>query len=158
MQFKQGLIQGVVVKDLARHMDERGWLIELFRSDELSADVLPVMSYVSSTKPGITRGPHEHAEQADLFCFFGPSTFRLYVWDNRKQVSTYGNKMTIEAGEERPRSILIPARVVHAYKNIGNTDGWVINLPNRLYAGKGRKESVDEIRHEDGRQTIFIID
>ena len=35
------------------------------------------------------------------------------------------------------------------YQNIGDADGIVINCPNRLYSGAGRKEEVDEIRHED---------
>jgi len=34
----------------------------------------------------------------------------------------------------------------------------VINCPNRLYAGEGRREPVDEIRHEDDANTIFRMD
>lgn len=158
MQFKQGPIDGVVIKDLVRHADQRGWLVELFRNDEIGAEFLPVMSYISSTEPGIARGPHEHVDQADMFCFIGPSTFRIYLWDNRKDAATCGNKMVLEAGEHQPRSIIIPAGVVHAYRNIGKRHGWVVNLPNRLYAGKGRKEPVDEIRHENDPNTIFQLD
>jgi len=33
----------------------------------------------------------------------------------------------------------------------------VINCPNRLYAGAGRKEEVDEIRHENSDESIFIL-
>jgi len=50
------------------------------------------MSYISQTEPGIIRGPHEHKDQADLFCFIGPSTFRLYLWDARKGSPTFGQK------------------------------------------------------------------
>jgi len=39
--------------------------------------------------------------------------------------------------------------------NVGNIQGWVINLPNRLYAGNGRKEAVDEIRHESDPHSPF---
>ena len=41
------------------------------------------MAYISMTEPGIARGPHEHAEQADCFCFLGPSNFTVYLWDRR---------------------------------------------------------------------------
>lgn len=158
IQFKSGSIQGVRVKDLVAHHDARGWLIELFRSDELEAEFMPVMSYVSSTKPGIVRGPHEHRDQADFFCFVGPSTFRLYLWDARQDSPTFGNKQVFETGSSRPMAIIIPPGVVHAYKNIGAEDGWVLNFPNRLYAGKGRKEPVDEIRHETVPDSPFVVD
>jgi dTDP-4-dehydrorhamnose 3,5-epimerase len=158
MQFKNGVIDGLIVRDLKAHHDPRGWLIELFRSDEVATEFLPVMSYISSTEPGVARGPHEHRDQADLFCFVGPSRFRLYLWDTRKNSPSYGTKMIFDAGEGEPRSVIIPAGVVHAYKNIGQTAGWVLNFPNRLYAGKGKKESVDEIRHENDQNTVFQLD
>jgi dTDP-4-dehydrorhamnose 3,5-epimerase len=54
--------------------------------------------------------------------------------------------------------MIIPPGVVHAYRNIGTTAGWVFNLSNRLYAGEGRKEEVDEIRHENDPNTMFKLD
>lgn len=158
MEFKNGSINGVVIKELVPYHDHRGWLIELFRNDEVDAEFLPAMSYISSTNPGIARGPHEHRDQADMFCFIGPSTFRLYMWDVRMHSPTYGKKMVMDVGERKPTSVIVPAGVVHAYKNIGSVDGWVLNLPNRLYAGRGRKEPVDETRHEGDPNTPFQLD
>jgi dTDP-4-dehydrorhamnose 3,5-epimerase len=34
----------------------------------------------------------------------------------------------------------------------------VINCPNRLFMGEGKKEEIDEIRHEDDPDTIYRID
>jgi dTDP-4-dehydrorhamnose 3,5-epimerase len=158
IQFKPGSIEGVRVQDLVVHRDARGWLIELFRSDELDPQFLPAMSYVSSTKPGVARGPHEHRDQADLFCFVGPSTFRLYLWDARKDSPTFGHKLVLETGASKPLAVVIPPGVVHAYKNVGMEDGWVLNFPNRLYAGTGRKEPVDEIRHEGIPDSPFVLE
>ncbi len=70
--FQDGPIEGVVLHVLKRFRDERGWLVELFRDDELGATNRPVMAYVSMTLPGVARGPHEHREQADRFGFLGP--------------------------------------------------------------------------------------
>jgi dTDP-4-dehydrorhamnose 3,5-epimerase len=156
--FLDGQIAGVTTRQLSRHSDHRGWLTELFRSDEMPTESLPVMGYVSSTEPGMARGPHEHRDQSDYFCFVGPSTFRLYIWDNRAGSASFGKRMVIEAGAENPMAISIPPGVVHAYKNIGTTSGWVLNLANRLYAGEGRKEDVDEIRHENDPDTMYILD
>ena len=153
--FKDGEIEGVVVRKLARNHDSRGWLTELFRSDELDAEFFPAMSYISSTNPGVARGPHEHWDQADFFCFLGPSNFKLRLWDNRKESQTFLCRSTLIVGEDNPAAVLIPAGVVHAYQNVGDIDGIVINCPNRLYRGAGRKEEVDEIRHENDGDTIY---
>ena len=157
-QFRDAEIKDVVVRDLRKFHDERGWLSELFRQDDMDAEYLPAMAYTSSTKPGVTRGPHEHVDQADMFCFLGPSNFKLRLWDNRPDSTTYGNVMTLVVGADNPRSVLIPKGVVHAYRNVGEKDGIVINCPNRLYAGEGRRQPVDEIRHEDDPDTIFRMD
>jgi len=156
--FRVGDIRGVLIKPLSIIKDSRGWLTELFRIDEWPAEFHPSMAYISSTFPGVTRGPHEHVDQADLFCFLGPSNFKLRMWDNRADSETFGNVNTVIVGEMNPVAVLVPKGIVHAYKNIGDVDGVVINCPNRLYRGDGRRQSVDEIRHEDDRGTRFRID
>jgi len=157
-QFKTGEITGVVVKDLRQFQDRRGWLVELFRQDELEAEFFPVMTYVSSTEPGVTRGPHEHVDQADLFCFLGPSNFQIRMWDNRPDSNTYNCVMTLVVGADNPKTVLVPKGVVHAYRNVGEVPGIVINCPNQLYAGQEKKQPVDEIRHEDDPNTIYRMD
>jgi len=156
--FKDGPIAGVMTYRLNKFHDDRGWLAELFRHDELDREFHPVMAYISFTRPGVCRGPHEHREQADLFCFLGPSTFELRMWDNRAGSKSENHLMTVVAGEDEPLAVIIPAGVVHAYRNIGKTDGMVINCPNRLYKGRGRGGPVDEVRHEDDPATMFRID
>jgi len=158
VSFKRGDIEGVIVRDIKKFVDERGWLAELFRCDEIGEEIYPVMSYISITLPGVTRGPHEHLEQTDYFCFIGPSNFKLVLWDNRSNSSTYMHKQVLFVGEDNPKAVIIPPRVVHAYKNIGNKPGVVLNFPNKLYAGWGRKEKVDEVRYEDDPNSIFRVD
>ena len=150
-------IDGVIIQELKQYNDERGWLIELFRSDELAPELFPVMSYVSMTLPGVARGPHEHVDQADLFCFLGPSTFRLYLWDNREGSSVYRKRFSFDFGQNQPATVVVPKGVVHAYKNIGQVEGIVYNAPNRLYAGEKRADPVDEIRHEDKIDSEFKL-
>jgi len=150
-------IEGVVIRPLTRFDDHRGWLIELFRDDELDKKFRPAMSYISLTRPGTTRGPHEHARQTDYFCFIGPSNFRLYLWDNRPHSPTYRKKFCLEVGESNKVAILVPPGVVHAYKNIGTTDGIVYNAPDKLYGGQNKKDPIDEIRYEDSGDIRFAI-
>ena len=156
--FKTGDIEGVSVRDLQKFNDSRGWLTELFRQDELAPEFYPVMAYASSTNPGVTRGPHEHVDQADLFCFIGPSNFKLRLWDNRPQSATYNNVATFHVGEDNPKAVIIPLGVVHAYQNTGAVPGIVFNCPNRLYKGAGKADEIDEIRHEDDPNTKYRME
>ena len=102
----------------------------------------------SATLPGVTRGPHEHVDQTDGFAFVGPSDFQLVLWDTRPESPTRGRRRVVVVGESNPAAVWIPPGVAHAYRNIGDVPGLVFNGPNRLYAGWGKKDPVDEIRHE----------
>ena len=146
-------MEGFEIRELKVNEDHRGWLAEILREDE--SEFRPVMSYLSMTKPGLLRGPHEHEEQTDFFCFIG--RFRLYLWDNRKTSGTYLEKKVIDTSGV-PTVVTVPPGIVHAYKNMDSNDGLVINLPDRLYMGPGKKEPVDEIRHEDDLVSPFRIE
>lgn len=158
MQFTPGPIDGIIWKPLKRFHDSRGWLCELFRHDELPAEFHPVMCYISATEPGVARGPHEHVDQADYFCFIGPSNFKMFLWDNRPKSKTYGHVETRIVGAEEPMALVVPVGVVHAYKNVGSEPGIVFNAPNRLYKGWARQEPVDEIRHEELKDSPYHLD
>jgi dTDP-4-dehydrorhamnose 3,5-epimerase len=147
-------IPGVLVKPLAKRADSRGWLTELFRHDELPPDFRPAMAYLSVTHPGIARGPHEHAGQTDGFAFVS-GAYELYLWENRPGHDPAF--VTLEVGEANPVLVLVPPGVVHAYRNVGAEDAFVLNFPDTLYAGWGRAEPVDEIRHENDPDSPFRL-
>jgi dTDP-4-dehydrorhamnose 3,5-epimerase len=157
MDFSPGAIEGIIWKPLQFYNDKRGWLCEVFRHDELPAEFHPAMAYVSQTAPGVARGPHEHALQADCFAFLGPGEFVLHLWDNRPQSPTFGRYESALVGEDRPMVVVIPPGVVHAYQNVSSVPGWVFNCPNQLYRGEGKQEPVDEIRHEDDSHSPFKV-
>lgn len=148
-------IQGVIFQQRHCHTDSRGWLSELYRSDELPSKYHPEMAYLSMTLPGVIRGPHEHLLQTDHFIFLGLSQFTIYLWDHRKNSPTF-NVMRIyrtEVGEIA--ELVVPPGVAHGYQNTGGANGLILNLPTELYRGLGRRGEVDEIRYEGtelGRQ------
>ncbi|HAM52359.1 MAG TPA: dTDP-4-dehydrorhamnose 3,5-epimerase [Nitrospiraceae bacterium] len=148
-----GKIEGVLTKEFKQFHDSRGWLAESFRIDELG-DYRPQMGYVSLTYSNVTRGPHEHREQTDYFCFLGK--FTLYLWDNRRDSPTYGKRMVIENADRL--IVAIPPGIVHAYRNSGDSDGIVLNFPDRLYAGWGKRQPVDEVRYENDPESPFVIE
>ena len=114
------------------------------------------MGYISMTLPGIARGPHEHVHQTDLFLFFS-GQFKLYLWDSRKDSATFGHRLILTVGEENQVAAIVPPGVVHAYSNVGKTEALVVNCPNQLYAGEGKQEPVDEIRHEDEENSPYLL-
>jgi dTDP-4-dehydrorhamnose 3,5-epimerase len=158
MQFHPGSIHDVLLRPLLKYDDRRGWLCELFRHDEIPAEFHPVMAYVSVTEAGIARGPHEHVEQADCFCFLGPGNFKVYLWDRRPRSPTYLTHQAEVLGADNPMLVIIPPGVVHAYKNVSGEPGVVFNCANRLYKGWGRQQPVDEIRHEDDPNSPYHLD
>ena len=137
---------GVVIKSLSSFTDSRGKLSELFRSDELPEGFLPSMGYISVTHPGISRGPHEHTHQTDLFAFVD-GEYELRLWENRSGFEPWEARILV--GANNPTAAIVPPGVVHGYKNVGTADAYVLNFPDRLYAGPNRSEAVDEIRHEE---------
>ena len=144
------MIKDVIIKKLQKNEDERGWLTEIYRMDELS-NYQPEMGYISATKPGVVRGPHEHVNQSDCFVFLGPGNFELYLWDKK------GEEMKVEVGENNPVLAIVPPGVVHGYKCIGDIDAWCINLPDKLYKGDKKSEEVDEIRWEQNPNSPYKI-
>lgn len=149
------MIKDVVVKKINKYEDERGWLQEIFREDEV--DFKALMSYVSLTKPGVVRGPHEHKYQTDFFVFIGPGNFDLHLWDRRENSETFEEHVVIQAGEDNPVAVLIPPGVVHGYKCISDQDALCINILDKLYKGKDKKEEIDEIRWEKDENSPYII-
>jgi dTDP-4-dehydrorhamnose 3,5-epimerase len=158
MGFETGPIEGVVVMPLRRFEDERGWLAELYRTDELPGWCRPAMAYASRTNPGVLRGPHEHVDQADLSSFIGPGDFKVMLWDNRPDSPSYRHRMEMLLGSTNPATVLIPKGVVHCYRCVSAEAGWIFNAPDRLFAGEGRAFPVDEIRHEDDPGNPFVQD
>ena len=149
------MIENVIVKNLNKYEDMRGWLTEIYRDDE--TEYRPVMAYVSVTKSGTVRGPHEHAKQTDCFIFLGPGTFELHLWDRQPGSKTNGEHMKIEVGVDNPTMVIVPPGVVHAYKCISEADAYTINLPNRLYRGRDKKGEIDEIRWEEVEDSPYVI-
>lgn len=149
------MIKNVIIKQLNKHADERGWLAEIYREDDLNYQ--PAMSYISMTKPGIVRGPHEHVYQSDCFVFVGPGNFELHLWDRQENSETKDEYLKIEVGENNPTMVIVPPGVVHGYKAIGDTDAYSINLPDKLYKGVNKVEEVDEIRWELDENSPYKI-
>ncbi len=75
----------------------------------------------------------------------------------RSDSATFGNRTTLLAGRSNPIAVIIPPGAVHAFKNVGHGPAIVVNLPDRLHGGHGRRDPIDEIRHEDRPDCPFLL-
>jgi dTDP-4-dehydrorhamnose 3,5-epimerase len=150
------MINGVIIKELKKYEDERGYLMEVYRRDEIDLGV--AMAYLSVTLPGVARGPHEHVYQTDYFIFPGAGDFNLYLWDRRANSTTFGEKLEIVVGASNPCTVIVPPGVVHGYKCVSDVPAVSINFPDKLYKGVAKSEEIDEIRWEQDANSPYKID
>jgi len=128
------MIQGVEIKQLARHADERGYLMELLRSDD------PIFTkfgqcYVSLNYPGVVRAWHYHKKQDDHFVVV-KGMCRVGLYDMREGSPTRGEVNDLCLGDHNPILLKIPVGVVHGYKTIGVEPSLLINFPSEVYNRK----------------------
>jgi len=125
------MIQGVKVKNLRVIPDERGYLMEMLRSDdELFQSFGQV--YLSVVYPNAVKGWHYHKRQTDYFTVV-KGMVKLALYDMREDSPTKGEVGEFFLGEQNPLLIVIPPLVVHGMKGIGAEPGYVINCPTHPY-------------------------
>ena len=138
MTVRLGAVDGVVVKNLKRVVDDRGWLMEIFRSDWPEFKKFG-QTYLTTCKPGVIKGWHYHKQQWDHFVpLKGNALIALY--DSREKSKTKGVVQEIEVLEKEPKFIVIPPFVYHGFTPLDGNEIWVVNTPTELYDYKNPDE------------------
>ncbi|MBD3182836.1 dTDP-4-dehydrorhamnose 3,5-epimerase [Candidatus Poribacteria bacterium] len=136
------MIQGVQIKKLKVIPDERGWLMEMLRSDDQVFQKFGQV-YMSAVYPGVVKAWHCHEKQTDYFTVV-KGMAKIVLYDSRKDSPTYGQVKEFFMGEKNPILITIPPMVLHGMKGIGLEPAFIINCPTEPYNYK----EPDEIRVE----------
>jgi dTDP-4-dehydrorhamnose 3,5-epimerase len=125
------VIEGVEIKQLTKHADERGSLMELLRCDDAIFHKFG-QAYVSLNYPGVVRGWHYHKKQDDhLAVVKGMAKVALY--DAREGSPTQGQVGEFFLGEQNNILLKIPMGVMHGYKTVGTEPSLLINFPSEAY-------------------------
>jgi len=125
------MIEGVKVRKLRVIPDERGYLMEMLRSDWEEYEKFGQV-YVTAAFPGVVKAWHYHELQTDHFvCVRGMAKVVLY--DRREDSPTYRQVNEFFIGERNPCLIKIPPLVVHGFKGIGPDVTLIVNVPSELY-------------------------
>ena len=138
------MIDGVMIKDLVTHADDRGFFRELIRaSDPFFVDGFGQLSH-SLVYPGVIKAWHGHRVQAQWTYVFA-GAMRAVLYDARSHSPTAGNKLELLLGEQYPAKIYsLPPGVLHGY--------WCVSGPAQvLYVTSGEYDLTDEVRlpHDD---------
>ncbi|MFQ6019943.1 MAG: dTDP-4-dehydrorhamnose 3,5-epimerase family protein [Dehalococcoidia bacterium] len=125
------MIGGVEIKQLAKHADERGYLIELLRSDDPFFTKF-AQSYVSMNYPNVIRAWHWHTVQTDYFVVV-KGMIKVALYDAREGSPTRGEVNEFYQGENNDIILMIPPGVMHGYKTVGTEPSLLVNFPSELY-------------------------
>ena len=125
------MIQGVEVKRLTRHADERGYLMELLRSDDQIFSKFG-QCYVSMNYPNVIRAWHWHQKQDDHFVVV-KGMIRVGLYDMREGSPTRGEVNEFYLGENNNIVLKIPVGVAHGYKTVGMEPSLLVNFPSEVY-------------------------
>ena len=125
------MIQGVEVKQLTPRADERGFLMELLRSDDAIFTKFG-QCYVSMNYPGVVRAWHWHERQDDFFVVV-KGMIKVGLYDMREGSPTRGEANEFYLGQNNNIVLKIPVGVVHGYKTVGTEPSLLINFPSEVY-------------------------
>lgn len=132
------LIEGVVLKPLRRIPDERGFLMEILRSDDPFFERFGQV-YLTVAYPGVVKGWHYHHKQTDHFCCV-KGMMKVVLYDMRDGSPTRGLVNEFFIGDLNPTLVRIPNLVVHGMKAVGTEAGYLLNCPTEVYDYKNPDE------------------
>lgn len=132
------LLEGVQTRKLRLIPDDRGFLMEILRSDWAEYECFGQV-YLTACYPGIIKAWHYHHVQWDHFvCISGMAKVVLY--DNRRESSTNGRINEFFIGNLNPLLIKIPPLVYHGFTAVGKGTALILNIPTELYDYKNPDE------------------
>lgn len=127
-----GLPEGMIIRDLVTHTDERGTVCELYDTRWPVSPHDLVFAYLFTIRPGAAKGWGRHDEHDDRYAFLcGEAELALY--DAREDSATSGREFRLVLSERHRRLVTIPRGVWHAERNIGAVDVQVVNFPTIPY-------------------------
>ena len=111
------MIEGVVVRDLVVHADERGRFLETYRREWVPGGREMIQSNRGDRQAGCVVGLHFHRKQADWW-YVVEGTARVVLHDLRTGSPTDGETMVFDLTAEEPRGVYIPPGVAHGFSSL----------------------------------------
>jgi len=129
-------IDGLFLKELTAHVDDRGDVIELWSTawEEFKNGTIgeTTHAYQSATDPGVTKCWHLHEVHTDQFTVTR-GKLQVSMIDVREDSPTFGHANTVVMGMQKPRFLRIPPGIMHGWKALGTTESIVVNFQSHPY-------------------------
>ncbi len=125
------MIEGLDIKKLIKHVDDRGFFMELLRSDDPMFKKFGQFS-LSLTYPGVIKAFHYHKNQDDIW-FFPFGNAQVVLYDLRPDSSSIAETNVFYMGEDNPILLLIPAGVAHGYRVLGMNPAMIAYITSEAY-------------------------
>ncbi|MCX5884650.1 MAG: cupin domain-containing protein [Proteobacteria bacterium] len=106
-------MKGVEVKRLDIKRDERGWLVEVLRSEALKRGDRFGQFLITTAYPGYIKGNHYHTRKFEWYCVIRGEG-KLVLEDNAS-----GEREEMALSEEGITLVMIPPGITHAIENTG---------------------------------------
>ena len=113
------------LKSIEKHTDERGWLVEILRDDEIQEAIKQI--YFSTSKPGAIRGNHYHKRKVEWFSVVKGKA-KLVLEDNESK-----ERKELILSEDNPAIVKITPHITHAIQNIGDDEMYLIVIVNEVF-------------------------
>ncbi|MBM7622073.1 dTDP-4-dehydrorhamnose 3,5-epimerase [Bacillus tianshenii] len=126
------MINGVQIKKLTKHCDDRGFFAELVRDDEPELLSRFGQASWSMSYPGVIKAFHYHEKQDDLW-FFPSGNAQVVLHDLRLDSTTAGETDVYYMGDNNPIMLLIPKGVAHGYRVLGDKPATIIYFTTESY-------------------------
>jgi len=129
------MIEGVKIRALVRHLDERGYLMEILRDDD-EEFVKFGQVYLTTCNPGIVKAWHCHEKQTDNLCLVKGAA-KVGLWDGHRS-------QTVILSELEPKLLQVPPGIWHGFTALGGDPCYILNIPTEHY----ERENPDELRKD----------
>lgn len=121
-------IEGVILRELVVHGDQRGRVLEGWRRDWAPFAVKQLTE--GRAEQGVLKGLHLHYRQWDWWRVIA-GRMLVGLYDARPSSTTHGQTMLFEINPDHPTAVGIPPGVAHGYYAL--TDLEMIYLLSELY-------------------------
>jgi len=136
------MIEGVKITKLTKLVDDRGYLMEILRSDDADFQRFGQV-YVTVCLPGMVKAWHLHRRQTDYFCIIRGAA-KIGLYDGREGSPTYRQTQTVYLSELESCRLQIPPGVWHGQMALGGEPCYLLNVPTELY----NYQDPDEVRRD----------
>ena len=130
-------MRGVTITTLEVKKDERGWLAEIVRQEELVRSSEFGQFMVTTAYPGYVKGNHYHTRKYEWYCVLKGDAKLVLV----ERAS--GEREELRLSEQQLRTVKIPPHISHAIENVGDTMMYLL-----VYTDEPHNEKDADTFHE----------